>query len=284
MESGGGLHCGAMEQIVVELVAIEDPPEVQEANPVHGAGARAVGYDRPIVAGVSSYSWALRPALEFLGEGWFDCGWSEYSLRRPVFAGDVLRAVATSAGDGVCDFVLEGPDGKVAVQGRAGLGLAPWHDEWVLPVRREPVAVVADPPVVLPEDVPADTDLPPMAVHLSAEDMAEWASHRTGDPHRRYQPGPNQRVHPSWTPIQYVYLVRHSFRQPDVGIHVSGRVQNLQPLTPPVDVIVAGRWTTHELRNERWWSGATGVVQRPDGTELAYFSQVAILLPPFDLA
>ena len=45
-----------MEQIVVELVAIEDPPEVQEANPVHGAGAQAVGYERPIVAEVSSYS------------------------------------------------------------------------------------------------------------------------------------------------------------------------------------------------------------------------------------
>ncbi len=268
---------------MVELVAIEDPAEVQEANPIHGAGAQAVGYDRPIVAGVSSYSWGLGPALELLGESWFDCGWSEYALRRPAFAGDRLTATATRADDGVCDFLLTGPDGKTAVQGRAGLGLAPWHDEWILPARRDPVAKVDHPPLVLPEDVPGDADLPPMAAHLSVEEMEAWASQRAGDPHPRYHPNANQRVHPSWIPIQYVYLVRHSFRQPDVGIHVSGRVQNLRPITPPTDVVVAGRWTMHEQRNERWWSAASGLVLDGEGTELAYFSQVAILLPPFHI-
>lgn len=39
----------------------------------------------------------------------------------------------------------------------------------------------------------------------------------------------------------------------------------------------------HEQRNERWWSGASGLVLNGEGIELAYFSQVAILLPPFDL-
>ena len=183
----------------------------------------------------------------------------------------------------MCEFLLEGPDGKAAVTGRAGLGLAPWHDEWVLPVRRDPVAAVQAPPLVLPEHVPAEGDLPPMAVHLSAAEVAAWASVRAGDSHPRFHAGPNQRVHPSWTPSQYVYLVRHSCRQPDVGIHVSGRVQNLRPITPPADVVVAGRWTMHEQRNERWWSGASGLVLNGEGIELAYFSQVAILLPPFDL-
>ena len=32
-----------MEQLAYELVAIDDPPEVKQANPIHGAGAQAKG-------------------------------------------------------------------------------------------------------------------------------------------------------------------------------------------------------------------------------------------------
>lgn len=273
-----------MEQARISWTAIEDPPEVRENNPIHGAGAQAVGYDRPIVAGVSSYGWAIAPAVELLGERWFAHGWSEYALRRPVFAGDQVEAVATLTEPGLCEFVLLDPEGKAAVEGRAGLGLGPWHGEWQLPTRREPVPPVDPPPLVLPEEVQADVDLPPMAFSLTPAAAAEWAAARLGDAHRRYEAGPDQFVHPSWLPALYVGLVRHSCRQPDVGIHVSGRVQNLVRLRPGTDLVAAGRWTMHSQRKQRWWAGADSMLLDAAGQELAYFSQIAILLPPFDSA
>jgi hypothetical protein len=90
-------------------------------------------------------------------------------------------------------------------------------------------------------------------------------------------------VHTSWLPLQFVTLVRHSCRQPDVGIHVSGRVQNLRSLRPPFEGVLAGRWVMHEQRKERWWAAAHAVLSSRAGEELAYFGQVAILLPPFEL-
>jgi len=257
---------------VVEMVALDDDPEVKVNNPIHGAGAQAAGYERPIPA-----------AVALLGDGWFDRGWAEFALRRPVFVGDRLRSTATRTEPGACTFVQENEEGKATVEGRAGLGLAPWHGEWQLPGRREPVPAVDQPPLVLPEDVPVDEDLPPMAFELDAAEAETWATVRLGDAHPRYRPGPGQRVHPSWLPIQYVTLVRHSCRQPDVGIHVSGRVQHLRPLRLPFEGVLAGRWVMHEQRKERWWAGAHGVVVDRSGEEVAYFGQEAILLPPFDV-
>ena len=196
--------------------------------------------------------------IELLGDGWLDGGWAEFFLRRPVFAGDELRCTATRIdGDG-CEFVQVNGEGKATVEGRAGLGLAPWHGEWQLPTRREPVPAVVPPPLVLPEDVPVDEDLPPMAFELGGAEAETWATARLGRRHPRYRQGRDQRVHPSWLPFQFVNLVRHSCRQPDIGIHVSGRVQHLRPLRPPVEAVLAGRWIMHEQRKERWWSGAMG--------------------------
>ena len=40
-------------------VAVPDPPETIEANPIHGAaGAAAAGYAGALVAGVHTYGWA----------------------------------------------------------------------------------------------------------------------------------------------------------------------------------------------------------------------------------
>jgi hypothetical protein len=283
-----GLHYRAAmtqvgEQVVVEVIALDDAPEVKANNPIHGAGAQAAGYERPITAGASNYGWAVPAAIDLLGDAWFDCGWAEFALRRPVFVGDRLRTTATRSEPGACSFVQENEDGKATVEGRAGLGLAPWHGEWQLPTRREPVPAVDQPPLVLPEDVPVDEDLPPMAFELGAAEAESWATVRLGDEHPRYRQGSTQRVHPSWLPLQYVTLVRHSCRQPDVGIHVSGRVQNLRPIDPPAELVLAGRWIMHEQRKERWWAAAHAVLSSRTGEELAYFGQVAILLPPFEL-
>jgi hypothetical protein len=265
--------------VTTAVVAIEDPPEIQQANPIHAEGAKAYGYDRPIVAGLSSYGWAMASVIELLGEAWLDGGWSDMSFPRPVFAGDPLTTTARLVGDGLCEYVQVNGIGKVTVQGRAGLGPAPFAPEWDLPVRRAPVPPAEHRPMMLPSEVPVAEDYPPMAVPLGVDEARSWSAGRLGDLHPRYHDGPTPRAHPSWVPGQMTPLIRHSYRFA-AGIHTSGRVQHLAGIRAPQTVVVAGRWVSNELRNGRWWSTSDAVFLGEDGTELAYCQQSQIILPP----
>ena len=86
--------------VTTRFVAIEDPPEIRKANPIHAEGATAYGYERAIVAGLSSYGWAAAALIELLGEGWLDRGWADMAFRRPVFAGDELTTTHATADAG----------------------------------------------------------------------------------------------------------------------------------------------------------------------------------------
>ena len=266
-------------QVTTEFVAIEDPPEIQRANPIHAAGAVAYGYDRPIVAGLSSYGWAMAAVIELLGEEWLDHGWADMMFPRPVFAGDPLVSTASLIGDGLCQYVQLNGAGKVTVQGGAGLGLAPFHAEWELPARRTPEPPAQDRPLMLPSDVPVGVDYPPMAVPLGLEEARRWSAGRLGDHHPRYHEGDHPRAHPSWVPGQMTPLIRHSYRFA-AGIHTAGRVQHLQAIRAPQTIVVAGRWVSDEERKGRRWSTSDAVFLAEDGTELAYCQQSQILLPP----
>lgn len=268
------------DQVVTEFTAIEDPPEIQKANPIHAeGGAEAYGYERPIVAGLSSYGWAAAAMIELLGEQWLDLGWADLALRRPVFAGDRLTTTATLTGDGRCHYVQVNEAGKATVEGDAGLGLAPFHGEWQLPTRRDPVPPADVRPLLLPEQAPVGEDYPPMAADLSLERTRWWSAGRLGDHHPRYHEGDHPRAHPSWVPGQMTPLIRHSYRFA-AGIHTTGRVQYLAPMRAPMTVTVAGRWIANEERKGKWWSTSDAVFLAPDGTELARCQQAQILLPP----
>lgn len=264
---------------VTEFVAIEDPPEIQAANPIHAEGAKAYGYDRPIVAGLSSYGWAAAALIELFGEGWLDGGWAEFRLPRPVFAGDRLVTTATLVSDGRATFEQCNEAGKVTVAGEAGMGLAPFHDQWQLPTRRQPVPPAGRTPLLLPDQAPVGEDYPPMAVELSIEATRAWSAGRLGDHHPRYHEGDHPRAHPSWVPGKMTPLIRHSYRFA-AGIHTTGRVQYLAPIRAPQTVVVAGRWIANELRKDKWWSTSDAVFLDADGGELAYCQQAQILLPP----
>lgn len=272
-----------MSSVTTESVAVEDPPEIQAANPIHSAGASAYGYDRPIVAGLASYGWAAASMIELFGEGWLDFGWADLALRRPVYAGDRLVTTAVEVGDGVCEYRQLNEAGKVTVDGRAGVGLAPFHAEWQLPSRREPVPRATNKPLMLPEDAPVDVDYPPMAVELSVESARRWSAGRLGDHHPRYHEGEGPRAHPSWVPGQMTPLIRHSYHFA-AGIHTTGRVQYLAPLRAPERVVVAGRWIGNEQRKGKWWSTSDVVFLDGRGDEIAYCQQAQILLPPLPRA
>ena len=260
-------------------VAIADPPEIQKANPIHAEGAKAYGYERPIVAGLSSYGWAAAALIELLGEGWLDDGWADMAFLRPVFEGDHLTTTATATGHGSCTYVQLNEAGKATVEGRAGLGRAPFHGEWQLPTRRDPVPPAKDRPLMLPDQAPVGEDYPPMAVELGVDATRAWSAGRLDDHHPRYHEGERPFAHPSWVPGQMTPLIRHSYRFA-AGIHTSGRVQHLRAIRAPQRIVVAGRWIGNEERKGRWWSTSDAVFLGDDGGELAYCRQAQILLPP----
>src|SRR5215208_2923081 len=82
----------ALDQYVIRsITATPDPPPVGIANPIHAEdGASNAGYAGALVAGVRTYGWVAETVVEVLGPGWLDDGWADVTLRRPVYAGDLV--------------------------------------------------------------------------------------------------------------------------------------------------------------------------------------------------
>lgn len=60
-------------------------------NAIHtDAGARAAGFPRALVAGVTTYAYLTHPVVEAWGSSWLAHGGAEIRFRRPVFDQDVL--------------------------------------------------------------------------------------------------------------------------------------------------------------------------------------------------
>lgn len=58
-------------------------------NAIHtDEGARAAGFERALVAGVTSYAYCLHPVVEHFGLDWLSTGEAEVQFRAPVFDGD----------------------------------------------------------------------------------------------------------------------------------------------------------------------------------------------------
>lgn len=73
-------------------------------NPIHtDAGARAAGFERALVAGVTSYAYCCHPLLERFGLDWVASGQSEVRFRSPVFDGDTVAFAVNERADGGLD-------------------------------------------------------------------------------------------------------------------------------------------------------------------------------------
>ena len=67
-------------------------------NPIHtDEGARAAGFERALVAGVTTYTYMTHPIVEAWGLDWLTFGGGEVRFRRPVFAGDTLQLQADAS-------------------------------------------------------------------------------------------------------------------------------------------------------------------------------------------
>jgi acyl dehydratase len=60
-------------------------------NSIHtDEGARAAGFERALVAGVTSYGYCLHPVIEHFGLDWLAKGEAKVRFRSPVFDGDLV--------------------------------------------------------------------------------------------------------------------------------------------------------------------------------------------------
>jgi acyl dehydratase len=76
-------------------------------NAIHtDAGARAAGFPRALVAGVTTYAYLTHPVAAAWGLDWLAHGGGEVRFRRPVFDGDTLRCVPDTEPGGDATRVL----------------------------------------------------------------------------------------------------------------------------------------------------------------------------------
>jgi acyl dehydratase len=76
-------------------------------NPIHtDAGARAAGFERALVAGVTSYAYCCHPVIERFGLDWATSGEAEVRFISPVFDGDLLSFPVVDRADGGLDMVV----------------------------------------------------------------------------------------------------------------------------------------------------------------------------------
>src|SRR4051794_2579482 len=106
------------------VVATPDPPPVGIPNPIHDEdGASRAGYAGALVAGVRTYGWVAEVVADVAGAGWLDDGWADVTLRRPVFAGDLVTVVVGPSEAGTGALIVNAAVGeRVVLDGTAGPG------------------------------------------------------------------------------------------------------------------------------------------------------------------
>jgi len=82
-------------------VTAQNLPE-HARNPIHtDEGARAAGFPRALVAGVTTYAYLAHPLLAAWGDDWLARGGGEVRFRRPVFDHDLVRCTPVTDGEAV---------------------------------------------------------------------------------------------------------------------------------------------------------------------------------------
>ena len=243
------------------IVALPEPPEVAEGNPIHGDEVAAqVGYEGALVSGVHTYGWASDAVVDALGEGWLDHGWIDVSLRRPLYEGE--RITTTVDGDGGLRTAKD--DGTVVLEGMVGLGDADFRSELIRPTRLAPEPEPAGLANLRLETAPVGTDFRPMSV--PASESPAWAKKRLGEqPGSRYL-GERPRLHPGWIAARLTALVRHSYHY-GPAIHARTRMQHLAPGWAEGTITVGARLVRvyerkghHYHESDCWVYGADGVM------------------------
>lgn len=262
-------------QVVTRKIAIHDPPESYEANPIHSAeGAASAGYDGALVAGIHTYGWASAAIVSALGDRWLEDGWVDVRYRRPVYPGEELITTVTQAGGkdaGPATVSTAKDDGTVVLDGTAGLGTAPWFGELNLPDWRtsEPEVPDGEKERMVLETAPIGQDYRPMAVDVPLNFHTAWVTTRLEEDDPRYlDPDGPPRIHPAFIAGRMTPLFRHSYLY-GPAIHARSQIQHLAPAHAGQELTIAARLADAHERKGHHYHLSDCVILAEDGTELA---------------
>ena len=269
MEPGEGARAGPT-AVVTRKVAIADPPDTIEANPIHGAvGAARLGYAGALVAGIHTYGWATAAVLDLYGDAWLERGWGDVVLRRPVYPGDELTTTVTPLTPAEATLCTAKADGTVVLDGTVGLGDAPWLGELELPTRR--TAELPAPAVTLQrmllETAPVGQDYRPMAVDATAGSVRAWVRTRLEDDDPLWHEGEHPYLHPAFLAGQMTPLFRHSYLY-GPAIHVRTQIQHLTAARAGQCLTVAARLHAAYERKGHHYHESDCMVLGAEGEEL----------------
>jgi len=262
-EHGVMVGSGLDQPVVRSVTATPDPPPVGVANPIHGAdGALAAGYAAALVSGVRTYGWVAEAVVEVLGPSWLDDGWADVSLRRPVFAEDlVIIAVGPtgSASDSSEDGALAvraSVGDRVVLDGAVGLGTA----RWAPAIDPPPPALAEEPASLRPtytvDDAPIGRPLRPLGAYVSPDAARRISLDDLGQSRSHV---PDDRLHPWFLAARMAPLTRHNFTYGPT-IHVRTQIQHCSPAHADQEVVVGARLVEVYDRKDHWYQVLDGVV------------------------
>ena len=258
----------SMSSIIDHVVATPDPPPRGVPNPIHDAdGAAAAGYAGALVAGVRTYGWAVQSIVRGLGAEWLENGWVDFTLRRPLFAGELLNIeLKPGATAWSLECSVSNDDGtRVVLDGTAGLGNAEWAAELQLPEPGPALEAPDELPSYTIDSVPLNQPLRPLRAYVANETahamVREDLSLNEADASTFTEQG---RVHPYFLAGRMAPLTRHNFTYGPT-IHVRSQIQHTRaPLADSAFVVGAQIVDAYE-RNEHWYQILDGVVTDEQG-------------------
>ncbi len=278
----------ALDQPAIRSVtATPDPPPVGIPNPIHGEdGASRAGYAGALVAGVRTYGWVAEAVVEVLGAGWLDDGWADVTLRRPLYAGEVVTiavgpsgSAAGGSGTAGARTVSAAVGERVVLDGTVGLGPASWADQ-IDPPQPGPAL---DPPALRPsytiDTAPVGQPLRPLGAYVSAAAARALALDDLGQASSGV---PDGRIHPWFLAARMAPLTRHNFTYGPT-IHVRTQIQHRGPAVAEQEVVIGARMVEVYERKEHWYQVLDGLVVGAGGApgcpELARLRHHTIFRP-----
>jgi hypothetical protein len=250
------------------LVTSEDPIPDGVPNPIHeSAGADAAGYAGALVSGIRTYGWAANTITKALGKEWLESGWIDYSLRRPLFADEVLNIMVEQQDNHWSLSCIAGEEKKrVVLVGTAGLGNAVWLDELEPPKPGTMQPQPASLPSYDLDHVPLRQPLNPLTVHLSSEQSRLLVAKDLGlDTSHYVSEDINPAfVHPYFLSGRMSPLTRHNFVYGPT-IHVRSQIQHKCESRADQEITVSAQIVDAYDRKGHWYQVLDGIVTDSEG-------------------
>ncbi|MCB1693059.1 MAG: hypothetical protein KDI19_09855 [Pseudomonadales bacterium] len=249
---------------------LNNPDAPRPENPIHSTdGGRQHGFKGALVGGIHVYGWTTGAFLELLGDEWLDSGWVDVAFRRPTYDGDAMSVNINGN-----EFTATNAASEVCLQGRVGLGKAPFLDD-IHTTRFTPAVAQVDPrPNLTLDNAPRAKRLAPMSVPLSAAEHRAFLDETLRETNHLFH-GEDARCHPAWVAGRPIYLLHHSFEY-GPAVHTRSQVQHLAPARVGQQFTVTGHCEDAFEKNGHHYIVNDASLWGEQGDELARMRHTAI--------